>query len=582
MAVRASSPAAAKPSAKTIRQQLERVLASSTFQQVDRLKRFLSFIVEESAAGRGDQLKEYVIGVQVFGKEPQFDPRTDPIVRVQARRLRARLVRYSREEGQTDEITIELPKGGYAPTFKRRNDSVPQKRSIAATLTNRNTIAVQAFADYSRNGDLAYFCHGLTQEIIHRLATFKGLRVLAMRDDAAQPDAAMIVSGSVRGGADKARIVAQLIEAGSGAFLWSESLDVRLVDVLATEEQVAQTIVDKLQPQIVETSPSAWAQRATANLAANNLYLQARYHLNQRTEEGLLKAVEFFEKAIVEDAGFGLAHSGLSDAYGLLAHYGVRGPADVWATAAASAGTAVMLAPHAAEAHTSLAHVKSTQEWDWTNAEREFKRAINLDPRYATGHHWYAMSCLAPLARLDEALDEMLLAQGLDPVSSIIARDVAVIHFYRRDFAAALDQCDHAIELNPHFSPAYHTLGLVQEQRQELDESVAALQRAVHLAPQSPRMRGALGRALAVSGRQQMAEKVVRELEALAKQRYVSPFEFAMLRFALGQTDLGFKWLAKAAEDRAFELLALKVDPRFLPVSGDRRFAAITKKVGLE
>jgi serine/threonine-protein kinase len=580
MGVRTSPAAAVKPSAKAIRGQLERVLASATFQQVDRLKRFLRFVVEEAAAGRGDQLKEYVIGVQVFGKEPQFDPRTDPIVRVQARRLRARLVRYAREEGQGDELSIELPKGGYAPTFKRRDDSVPQKKSITAALTNRNTIAVRPFADYSRGGDLAYFCQGLTEEVTHRLATSKGLRVLAARDDAA--DAAMTVSGSVRGDADKARIAAQLVDAGSGAILWSESLDVTLGDVLATEERVAQTIVEKLQPQIVATSPPAWAHRATANLAANNLYLQARYHLNQRTEEGLLKAVDLFEKATVEDAEFALAHSGLADAYGLLSHYGVRGPADMWAKAASCAATAVMLAPHSAEARTSLAHVKGSQDWDWADAEREFKRAISLDPRYPTGHHWYAMSCLVPLGRLDEALDEMLLAQGLDPVSSIIARDVAVIHFYRRDFAAALDQCDHAIELNPHFSPAYHTLGLVQEQRQELDESVAALQRAVHLSPQTPRMRGALGRALAISGRRQLAEKILRELEALARQRYVSPFEFAALRFALGQTDLAFKWLAKAAEDRAFEMISLKIDPRFLPMSGDRRFAAITRKVGLE
>jgi len=165
MAVRSVAQSAGKVSAKAIAQQLDRVLASATFLQVDRLKRFLSFIVEEAAAGRGDQLKEYVIGVHVFDKEPQFDPRTDPIVRVQARRLRARLVRYYREEGNADDVTIELPKGGYAPVFKRRDDAVPQKRSITAALTSRNTIAVLPFADHSRAGELAYFCNGLTQEI---------------------------------------------------------------------------------------------------------------------------------------------------------------------------------------------------------------------------------------------------------------------------------------------------------------------------------------------------------------------------------------------------------------------------------
>jgi TolB-like protein/Flp pilus assembly protein TadD len=582
MPVRRAGPAALKLSAKAIRHQLDRVLASGTFQQVDRLKRFLSFIVEEAAAGRGDQLKEYVIGVHVFGKEPQFDPRTDPIVRVQARRLRARLVRYYREEGAADEITVELPKGGYAPVFKRRDDAIVPKRSITAALTSRNTIAVLPFSDYSRGGELAFFCHGLTQEIIHRLTRCNGLRVMAARDDGSPTDAATHVSGSVRGAAEKARIVAQLVDATSGSLLWSESLDTSLEDPLAAEEAMAESIVNKLQPLALDTTPPAWGQRPPQNLAANNLYLQARYHLNQRTEETLLKAVEFFEKATIEDAGFALAHSGLADAYGLLAHYSVRGPADVWAKAASCAATAVMLDAHSAEAHTSLAHVKATQNWDWADAEREFKRAIGLNPRYPTGHHWFAMSCLIPLGRLDEALDEMLVAQSLDPVSTIIARDVAVVHFYRRDFASALDQCDHAIELNPHFSPAYHTLGLVQEQRQEFDEAVAALQRAVALSPHSPRMHSALGRALAMSERKPAAEKILRQMEDMARRRYVSPFDFATLHMALGHTDLLFKWLGKAAEDRAFDLLALKVDPRFIPQQDDRRFVAITKKLGLE
>jgi serine/threonine-protein kinase len=132
--------------------------------------------------------------------------------------------------------------------------------------------------------------------------------------------------------------------------------------------------------------------------------------------------------------------------------------------------------------------VKSTQDWDWSGAEREFQLAIRLDTGYATAHHWYAMSCLVPMGRLDEAFDQMLLAQSLDPVSSIVARDLALVHLFRRDFEAALEQCDHAIELNPHFSPAYWALGLVQEQRKDFDEAAAAFQRAIHLSPQTPRM----------------------------------------------------------------------------------------------
>ncbi len=144
-----------------------------------------------------------------------------------------------------------------------------------------------------------------------------------------------------------------------------------------------------------------------------------------------------------------------------------------------------MLDGHSAEAHTSLAHVRATQDWDFSGAESLFLRAIQLNPRYSTARHWYAMSCLVPMARLDEALEQILLAQSLDPVSSIIARDVAVTQYYRRDFDAALEQCDHTIELNPHFAPAYLTLGMIQEQRKDFDESAAAFRRAVDLAPNS-------------------------------------------------------------------------------------------------
>jgi len=582
----ASTPG--KVSEKTIRHQLSRILASKTFHQVDRLKRFVSFVVLEAAAGRGGDLKEYVIGVHVFAKEESFDPRTDPIVRVQARRLRARLVRYYREEGQSDEVIVDLPKGGYAPVFRRREGNVGVKPSLSATLVSRNTVAVLQFADHSPGATLGYFCRGLRDEIVHRLTSIKTLRVLASSREVgdgegiggARFDAGLVIKGSVRAVGDAIRVTTQLVDGTSGYYLWSESVDAQLAETFVAQELIAKAIVDKLQPELFdETLPST--RRSTENLAARNLYLQGRYHLNQRTEEGLQKAVDFFEKALVEDAQLSLAHSGLADAYGLLAHYGVLGPADVWAKAASSAASGVMLDGHSAEAHTSLAHVRATQDWDWVGAEREFQRAIHLNPRYPTGHHWYAMSCLVPMGRLDEALEQMLLAQSLDPVSSIIARDLAVIHCYRRDFEAALDQCDHTIELNPHFAPAYLTLGLIQEQRKDFDESAAAFRRAVDLSPNTPRMHSALARTLALSGKLDNAQSTIRTLESLSHTRYVSPFEFVIIYFALGNTGKGFSWLTKACDDRCFELLALKVDPRLEGLKHEPRFAAAARRVGL-
>ena len=576
-----ASEKAAKPHVeKAVREQLERILRSATFQQVERLKRFINFVVTEAAAGRGDELKEYVVGVQVFGKESSFDPRTDPIVRVQARRLRARLLRYYHDEGQHDELIIDLPKGGYAPVFKRRDERATSKPSLTTTLASRNTMAVLPFSDHSDAGDLEYFCAGLTNELIYRVTRIKGLRVIAVDgEDDAQQRAGMVLRGSVRRANSKVRVTTHLVDSGTGSYLWSESIDAPVRDTLEAHDAIAATIIERLQPERIQRGEVAWDQKPIENLAAHNLSLQGRYHLNQRTEEGLLKAVEFFDKAITEDPQYAEAHSGLSDAYSLLAHYGVRGPADVWAKAASGAATAVLLDGNSSEARTSLAHVKSTQDWDWRVSEREFQRAIALDPRYATAHHWYGMSCLVPMGRLDDALEQLTVAQSLDPVSSIIARDVGVIHYYRRNFGAALEQCDHTIELNPHFAPAYLTLSLVQEQLADLEEALAALERAVSLAPLSPRMHGALGRTLALSGRHEEATGMVRQLEMLARDRYVSPFEFASIYAALGDLDLAFLWLRKAREERVFELLAIRVDPRFDTLRNDSRFEAIVEQM---
>jgi serine/threonine-protein kinase len=567
-----------------IAEQLNHVLTSKAFRQADRLKRFLSFIVEETVAGRGERLKEFVVGVEVFGKPDSFDPRNDPIVRVQARRLRAQLARYYREEAPDSELIIELPKGGYAPVF-RPVKTASARRAPRPELISRNTAVVLPFTDHSASGDQEYFCEGLAQEIIHALAGMSEIRLVtwdgSVTAPGERPNAAVIVTGSVRKAASDVRITVNLIDTASGCYLWSGAVDRTLENIFAVQEEVSRIVAEQLKQEMIGGAQSRHARHPAENLAAYNLYVQGRYHVNQRTEEGLRRAVELFEKAIVENAQYAQAYSGLSDAYGLLGHYGVLAPAEVWTKAASNAAWAVLQDENSAEAHTSLAHVKSTQDWDWLGAEQEFQRAIALDPRYPTAHHWYAMSCLTPLARLDQACDEMMLAQALDPISSIIGRDLARIYYYKQDYDAALEQCDHTIELNPHFSPAYWILGLVQEQRGDFDESAAAFQRAIQLAPASPLMKAALGRTFALSGKRDDALRILRELHELAEKRYVSPFELAAICFALEKTDEGFQWLAKAFQDRCFELICLRVDPRWESLRGNPRFHKLYEQLGL-
>jgi TolB-like protein/tetratricopeptide (TPR) repeat protein len=566
-----------------VQDQLARILASKTFQQVDRLKRFARFIVQETVAGRGAELKEYVIGVQVFGRPDAFDPRTDPIVRVQARRLRARLDRFYRDEGQADAVVIELPKGGYAPAFRAREVHLAPRASLGETLADRHTIAVRTFADCTPTGALTALCRSLTDDLVHELARQTRLRVVAPRvghaatGEAARDEVGLVVDGSVRVVHGKVKVTTLLLDGVSGVVLWTAADEAALSDPFEVVPEVVSALVARVTPDAA--SGAALDSPVTDNLAARNLYLQGRYHLNQRTEDSLLKAAEFFERAIAEDAHYSLAYSGLADAHGLLAHYGVLGPADVWAKAASNAASAVMLDARSAEAHTSLAHVHATQDWDWAGAEREYLQSIRLNARYPTAHHWYAVSCLVPMGRLDAALEQIRLAQALDPVSSIISRDLALIHLYRRDFDSALDQCDHTIELNPHFAPAYLTLGLVREFQQDLDEAAAAVHRAVDLAPKSPRMQAALARINALSDRAGKAREALDALLAMSATRYVSPFDIATVYLALGDRTEGLAWLTRACDDRCFELLALAVDPRFDGLRRLPTFVAATAKV---
>ncbi|MGH9393296.1 MAG: tetratricopeptide repeat protein, partial [Terriglobales bacterium] len=456
----ANAQATEKHSCKQVSRQLSRICASATFRGAGRLRRFLEFIVAELLAGRQDEIKEYVVGAAVFDKTAAFDPRTDPIVRVQARRLRALLERYYREEAGPDELVIDLPKGGYFPVISARRAAAP-KTAWAVALANRNTVAVAAMADHSQAVELGYFCQGLRQELLCGLAQMPGIRLLAdpVQAEAMGVRAAVLVAGSVRKAGSMLRVTLQVVDGASGCLLWSGSVDGAAEDVLGVQQQAAQMVAGQVRAHGAGAPAGQSLRRPAENLAARNLYLQGRYHLSQRTEEGLGKAVEFFERALQEDPQFALAHAGLADAYALLGHYGVLAPAEMSTKAAANAATAVMLEPDSAAAQTTLAHVKACQDWDWVGAERQFRHALLLDPAYPTAHHWFASSCLAPLGRLDEALEEMRLAQTLDPVSPIIARDLAVMHLFRRDLEQALEQCDHTIELNPHFSPAFCTLG---------------------------------------------------------------------------------------------------------------------------
>ena len=565
-----------------VRRAVEKIVKSKSFRQLDRLQRFLIYIVEETLEGRADRLKEYPVGVEVFGRDATFDPRMDPIVRVQARRLRLRLAAYYTEEGQNETVIVELPKGGYAPLFRSVERGLPARKMVSAALVSKNTIAILPFEDLSPDHDERHFCQGIQKEIIQALAKFPSLIVKSGSTADVRDSVALLVEGSVRKKQGTLRITTHLVDTLRGSYIWTETLDRPPDDDFAVQEEIASRVAQVLEAGADDAAtqfPSVAGR--TSNLAAYNLYLQGRYHIAQRSEHGLRKAIEFFSRAIEEDPRMASAYAGLSDAHVLLGHYGFLAPVEVWTKSAALAAQAVLLDDQSSDAHTSLAHVRASQDWDWTGAESEFQKAIGLNPHNATAHLWFGISSLASQGRLDEALIEVKTAQALDPVSFIVTRNIALMHYYQRNYELALQFIDSAIELNPQFSSAYWTLGMIQEQRGELDESVAAFKRAIELAPASPRPLGALGAVLAKDGRKDEARRILDQIDELSTRRYVSSFEPAVIHFNLGQRDVGFELLGKAFADRCFEVMAIHADPRFDAIRSDARYKALVQKLKL-
>lgn len=582
----------------TIRCQLAHILGSAAFRRSDRLRRFLEFTVEQTLSGHSGELKEYLLGLEVFSRKQSFDPRMDPIVRVEAGRLRLRLKEYYETEGQRDEVAIELPKGRYVSVFRRVE--APHAAAGAASAAGQAAkpairIVVLPFADHSSRKDQEWFCDGMTEELISVLTKVPELCVVAgasmfrlkgkagnVRAIGEKLRVGTVVEGSVRKSGDRVRITVQLIDVAENRYLWSETYDREMKDVFAIQEDISRAIVDALKIRLSPPeSGDPLVSRPTDNLKAYSLYLKGRYYWNTRTEEGLHKGIESFQHAIAEDPRYTLAYCGLADSFTLLGNYGAALPTEVRAAAKAAATGAIELDDHLAEAHTSLGHVRATYDWDWSGAEREYRTALRLNPRYATAHHWYAITVLAPLARLDEAMTEILQAQELDSISLSINRDVGVILYYRREYEAVIEQCRRMLSLDSAFYGAHWLLGLAYEQLGLCQEAVQEFQKGYELSDGAPRMLGALGHGYALWGKRQEARDALAKLMGLARERYVSPFEMALIHMGLGDSWKSFEWLRKVGEVRSYEIIFLRADPRYDPLRPDKQFLALLEQVGL-
>jgi serine/threonine-protein kinase len=576
-----------EPDNDAVREQLRRILSSRTFTASDRMSRFLRFVVEMSLDGRAGELKEYSLGVEVFDRSPSFDPRIDPIVRIEARRLRGKLKTYYETYAGADELVIELPTGSYAPRFHRA-DRAPR----AADRPALTDIAVLPFANLDGDPGADYISEGLTEELIHTLTRIDALRVVAWTSAAKFRDrqddfrrigeelkVGAIVTGSVRKSADRLRVTARLIDTAGGYYRWSEIYDRGIEDLFAIQQEIAASIAASLKTRLLG-APGA-GKLPHASRAAYDLYLRGRFQWNKRTPEGFDRGIQYFQEAIAADPQFAPAYAGLADGYSLCADHGLTAPSIVMPQAKAAALRAIELDPDLAEAHTSLGLIRSLYEWQWQAAGEHYRRAIELNPGYATAHYWYGCDYLALLGRSDDAVAEMRTALRLDPLSHVMTQSLAYVLLLARRFDEALEQHMNALELEPYFYKSYSGLGRLYIHMEMYGEAIAMLQKARSLAGDVPNLLGALGQAYARAGREQDARALLARLEELSKHRYVPSTSVAMIYAGLGENARALDWLETASRRRELTVSAIGVHPGYDTLRGEPRLASLMVRIGL-
>jgi len=480
----------------------------------------------------------------------------------------------------------------------KRQAHLPSSPASVNEKAHKPSIAVLPFVNMSADPDNEYFSDGLAEELINALTQLKGLDVAArtsafnfkgadqsISEIGRRLSVDTILEGSVRKAGKRLRITAQLINTADGYHIWSERYDREMEDIFELQDEITRKIVDKLRVNLTEDSQELLVKRYTKNVEAYNLYLKGRYHLNQRTEQNILKAIDCLEQAVLKDSGYALPHAGLAEAYILLnidcpILICDRDPAEMVSKAKQAAQKAIELDDSCAEAHVALALIFFRLDWNWERAEQEFRHALERNQSLATAHHQYAMF-LASVSRFDEAIAEIRKAYELDPLSPIIGTAVGrILHFARR-FDEAIDQCLRTSELNPQFPGAHFDSGLAYFAKGMHLEARAAFERLASI-PGDPK-RGLMELAWVHSSLGERDEA----FELVDKLRELSPgilprVPLALLHAGLGDLDQAFELLEEGYAQRDSNLLYLGCEPLFDHLREDPRFADLLRRMNLE
>jgi TolB-like protein/Tfp pilus assembly protein PilF len=455
-----------------------------------------------------------------------------------------------------------------------------------------SSIAVLPFENVGAPAGTEYLGDGITESIINSVSQLPGLSVRSFssvsrfRGKDLNPmkigtelKVQAVLTGRLVHHGDEVSINTELIDVRHDRQIWGSQYNRKMSDLLAVQEQISHEVSDRLEMKFTGEEQKRMARGATENTEAYQLYLQGRFHWNKRTLEDMQQAIDFFSQAIQRDPKYALAYAGQADAYALLEEFNVLPAKEVMPKVKMAADKAIALDPALAEAHTSLAWALQHQ-WDWAGAEKEFKKAIELNDGYAPAHSAYGDYLMA-LGRFDESLSELNRAHELDPSSPLTGLALGMRSYYARDYQKAIEQCQQTSSVDPTLVQARVCLGLSYEGKASYPEEMAELQKALDLSGGDTNEVAALGRTYALAGRTADAMKSLNELTMRSQQTYVQPAWVAVIHTALGDTDQAFDWLERAFNDQSASLVLLKVDPAFDPIRKDARFLDLMRRVGL-
>lgn len=551
--------------------------------------------------------------VEILGREPVPLVRYRPEVPTELEWIIKRALRKDRDERyQTaKEFLADLrnlsQRLEFEDELERSQDTTDSRRLYRVPFADRqsqasharmaiDSLAILPLLHNDPDQGMEYFSDGISESMINALSQLPDLRVMAWSTvsqykgqhvDPRQTGRALgvraVLTGRVLQSANSLLIKVEMVDVSDGSQLWGDSYSCEPSQILNIETKISSEISEKLLLRLTSEERKQLARRPTDDVEAYHSYLKGRYCWNKRTDEDVRKAIEYFKKAIDTDPAYALAYVGLADAYLVQGGFGIAtlAPKEAFPKAREAAVRALEIDDTLAEAHASLAYCLANYDWNWASAEREFKRALELKPGYATAHHWYGFLYLASMGRLDEAIAEINQALELEPLSLPVGSNIGFLLYLARRYDDAIEHFRRNLEMDRSFVYSHWQMALTYEQCGRYDEAIAAFKKAIALSGTSALPRALLARTYALAGRRSEASGLLAELNELSTQTYVSPYRIAAVHSALGDKDRAFKWLEHAYEGRDGWLIWLAVDPVIDNLRPDKRFTDLLNRVGL-